>query len=214
MKIKAGYIGIKEASLLVGVHPDTIRRLIKQHKGSSNIVQGKGSKAPYYLNADWLKAIYSLNEPHTAPTAGDHQQVDKEPSPDTNNAISVVVEALTAQLEAKDKQIDKLQHIIAEKEANTTKLQDQFQQLLATTRLPAQAASTTAYEADITEAPPQQVNSKPRKPQSRRKTTTKQVKRQQVNSKPKSSPKKVTTKKQSDNIKATKQVKKRWWNRG
>lgn len=129
MKIKAGYIGIKEASQLVGVHPDTIRRLIKQHKGSPNIVQGKGTKAPYYLNEDWLRSLYSLNEPFKAPIAADNQPDDKEPSTDTNKAMLAVVEALTAQLDAKDKQLATAQATIDKMASDYSTLLNQSQQL-------------------------------------------------------------------------------------
>ncbi len=208
MKNKAGYISIKEASRLVGVHPDTIRRLIKQHKGSSNIAQGKGSKSPYYLNTDWLMNIYGLNEPHTSPVTAEKQQDEPPTSSDTNNAMSAVVEALTAQLQAKDTQIEQLQKIIIDKEANTTKLQDQFQQLLASRQLaettitkptkasePETADVVTVKPADSTEITDPKKSKKPKK-----KTSKPKVKAN------------ATTK--DSNVKeSNKKPKKRWWSR-
>lgn len=209
MKTKAGYIGIKEAGQLVGVHPDTIRRLIKQHKGSSNIVQGKGSKAPYYLNADWLKSIYGLNEPHTAPVTGDNQQDDKEPSPDTNKAISAAYEAhiksLEHQLSEQNKTITELLQQHKDLISQQQQLQDQLKFIL----LPANTGSSQPVEADITEAPAQQVSNKPKKPQSRRKTTTKPTKNPtKQGDKPVTKP---VDKKPTPNKKP--QTKKRWWSR-
>jgi len=206
MKNKAGYISIKEASRLAGVHPDTIRRLIKQHKGSSNIARGKGSKSPYYLNTDWLMNIYGLNEPHTAPVTAEKQQDEPPTSSDMNNAMSAVVEALTAQLKAKDTQIEQLQKIIIDKEANTTKLQDQFQQLLASRQL----AETTITKptktsepetADVVTVNPGE-NTEITVNKKRNKTTKKTVKVK---------PKTVT--KNSKVVASNKPTKKRWWSR-
>jgi len=197
MKHKAGYIGIKESSQLVGVHPDTIRRLVKQHIGTSNIYKGKGTKAPYLINQDWLLTIYNLNEPHTAPTTGDNQKDDETPDSNSDKAISAVIEALTKQLEAKDKQIESLQVIIKEKEDNTTKLQDQFQQLLASAQLPARTQSRQAYEAEATQPETQEKPKTNRKPK-----TTKQVNK---NSHSKGKKAKPATQKP--------EPKKRWWSR-
>lgn len=197
MKYKAGYIDIKEASELVKVHPDTIRRLVKKHTGTSNIYKGKSPKAPYLINKDWLLTMYSLNEPQTAPITGDNQKDDKEPSTNSDKAISAVIEALTKQLEAKDKQIESLQVIIKEKEDNTTKLQDQFQQLLASAQLPARTQSRQAYEAEATQQEPQENP----KPKNKPKTT------KQVNKTPQSKGKKTKQAPQKP------EPKKRWWSR-
>jgi hypothetical protein len=179
MKNKAGYIGIKEASQLIGVHPDTIRRLIKQHKGSKHIVQGKGTKAPYYISSDWLKELYGLNEPHTAPAAAPNSADDIEPETGSIKAISAVVEALTAQLAAKDKQIEKQQATIDKLAGDYSQLLHQSQQLQGLL-LPASSREQQPYEADIKASPaadpkPQE-SPKSKKPKSRRKTTSKQVK--------------------------------------
>lgn len=191
MKAKAGYINIKEASQLVGVHPDTIRRLVKDHRGSINIMQGKGTKAPYYINSDWLKSLYGLDEPHTAPTTGDNQPVDKEPSPDTNKAISGVIEALTAQLEAKDKQLATAQATIDKLAGDYSTLLNQSQQLQG---LLLPANSSKQAKTQTAPAAPQK-NHKAAKPQSRRKKATKQAKN-----------------KPSKSVKP--EEKKRWWRRG
>lgn len=210
MKIKAGYIGIKEASQLVGVHPDTIRRLIKQHKGSPNIVQGKGEKAPYYLNADWLKSLYGLNEPHTAPVTADNQQNDEEPSPDTNNAISAVYEAhiksLEHQLSEQNKTITELLQQHKDLISQQQQLQDQLKFIL----LPANTSNSQPVEVDVkqtrTSEPEPQVYRKSKKPQSRQKNATKQVK---ITAKKVKQPKK-----QSVKVAITdKPKRKHWWNR-
>lgn len=188
------YISIAEASKLTGKHKDTIRRLIKSNTGSPHIVKGK--KGQYLLDTYWLKSQYGLDEPHTAPTTGDNPKDDTEPSSNSDKAISAVIEALTKQLEAKDKQIESLQVIIKEKEDNTTKLQDQFQQLLASAQLPARTQSRQAYEAEAQPSDPTpQENSKVKKTQSK-------PKKPASKSKPKAKP---TPKKP--------EKKKHWWNR-
>lgn len=204
MKNKAGYISIKEASRLAGVHPDTIRRLIKQHKGSSNIARGKGSKSPYYLNTDWLMNIYGLNEPHTAPVTAEKQQDEPPTSSDMNNAMSAVVEALTAQLKAKDTQIEQLQKIIIDKEANTTKLQDQFQQLLASRQL---AETTATKQAEHTE--PKQADVMTIVPDKNAGITEPKKANQPKRKRTKSNPKKTT--KEIKETGKKEQSKKRWW---
>lgn len=202
--MKEGYITIAEASEITAKHKDTIRRLIKTNVGSPHIVKGK--KGQYLIDSYWLKSQYGLDEPHTAPTAGDNQKDDKEPSTNSDKAISAVIEALTKQqealtkeLEAKDKQIESLHVIIKDKEANTTKLQDQFQQLLASAQLPARVQSQQTYEAEAQPADPTpQENPKPKtKPKvanQTKSTATKQAK------KAKPTPKKTDKKK-------------RWWQR-
>jgi len=194
MKNKAGYIGIKEASQLIGVHPDTIRRLIKQHKGSKHIVQGKGTKAPYYISSDWLKELYGLNEPHTAPAAAPNSADDIEPETGSIKAISAVVEALTAQLAAKDKQIEKQQATIDKLAGDYSQLLHQSQQLQGLL-LPASSREQQPYEADIKSSPAADP-----KPQESPKSK-----------KPKSQPKKATANKTKETSKA--KAKKRWWKR-
>lgn len=187
MKYKAGYIDIKQASKLVSVHPDTIRRLVKQHIGSSNIYKGKSPKAPYLINKDWLLTTYGLNEPHTAPTGGDNQKDDTTPTSESDKAISAVIEALTKQLEAQNKQIEKL-----------TQLIDQSQQLQGL-YLPATAKQTQTYEPTPEE---QKEKTKP--------ATAKQPKKKPT---PKTPQVKGNKTKPTSNTK-TKPPKKRWWRRG
>jgi len=183
MQNKSNYITITEASQLVGKHKDTIRRLIKTNVGSPHIVKGK--KGQYLVDSYWLKSQYGLDEAPEAPTAGANQQDDKEPSTGSIKAISAVVEALTAQLDAKDKQIESLQVIIKEKEDNTTKLQDQFQQLLASAQLPAKTQSREPYEAKATE-PKEPSKPKPKKAAPKKKKQAKKAApKQEPNSKKK-----------------------------
>lgn len=146
MQDQQAFLNIKEASRYVGKHPDTIRRLIKAHKTSSNIV--KGRQGQYLINTEWLKSLYDTTE---APGIDNNQPDDKQPTENEKSQPASLYEALSKQLEAKDRQIDQLQQIILEKEANTTKLQDQFQQLLASRQLQATNQPTPA-EVVVTHA--------------------------------------------------------------
>ena len=180
MKNKAGYIGIKEASKLAGVHPDTIRRLIKQHKGSKYVVRGKGDKAPYFISSDWLMDLYSLNEPHTAPAAGDNQKDDIEPTTDTNKGMSGLYEARIADLQQQIAEQNKTITELLTQHKDLISQQQQLQDQLKFILLPATTSKPQAYEADIKASPaadpkPQE-SPKSKKPKSRRKTTSKQVK--------------------------------------
>lgn len=207
MKNKAGYISIKEASRLVGVHPDTIRRLIKQHKGSSNIAQGKGSKSPYYLNTDWLMNIYGLNEPHTSPVTAEKQQDEPPTSSDMNNAMSELIEDLKAkneqhiedlkaELKAKNEQIAELQATNRELAVGYKELLENSQKLQglslsAKTSEPETADVVTVKPADSTEITDPKKSKKPKKKNTKTKPATKNSK--------------VTA--------SNKQPKKRWWKR-
>lgn len=207
MKNKAGYISIKEASRLVGVHPDTIRRLIKQHKGSSNIAQGKGSKSPYYLNTDWLMNIYGLNEPHTSPVTAERQQDEPPTSSDMNNAMSELIEDLKAkneehiedlkaELKAKNEQIAELQTTNRELAVGYKELLENSQKLQglslsAKTSEPETADVVTVKPADSTEITDPKKSKKPKKKKTKTKPVTKNSK--------------VTA--------SNKQPKKRWWKR-
>lgn len=207
MKNKAGYISIKEASRLVGVHPDTIRRLIKQHKGSSNIAQGKGSKSPYYLNTDWLMNIYGLNEPHTSPVTAEKQQDEPPTSSDMNNAMSELIEDLKAkneehiedlkaELKAKNEQIAELQATNRELAVGYKELLENSQKLQglslsAKASEPETADVVTVKPADSTEITDPKKSKKPKKKNTKTKPVTKNSK--------------VTA--------SNKQPKKRWWKR-
>lgn len=207
MKNKAGYISIKEASRLVGVHPDTIRRLIKQHKGSSNIAQGKGSKSPYYLNTDWLMNIYGLNEPHTSPVTAEKQQDEPPTSSDMNNAMSELIEELKAkneehiedlkaELKAKNDQIAELQATNRELAVGYKELLENSQKLQG---LSLSAKTSEPETADVVTVKPTEnteitVNKKSKKP-----------KKKNTKTKPVTKNSKVTA--------SNKQPKKRWWKR-
>ena len=127
-----GFITIKEASELTGKHTDTIRRLAKDTNNPKLVT--KDRKGRVIINSEWLVSNF---EPTEAPASPDNIIDDKQPNQPNNNALEPVINALTSQLEAKDQQIAKLQSLLSEKEGNTTKLQDQFQQLLARQQLPA-----------------------------------------------------------------------------
>ena len=151
------FISIKEASSITGKHSDTIRRLVKANKtNSQKIVRGK--QGQYLIDKDWLLDHFETpqtQESHREPVSsenrqhGQHVEVHTKTahtsSESTKNASGEVLQALQSQLEAKDRQIDQLHQIINEKEANTTKLQDQFQQMLhANQQLPQQSTVDVA----------------------------------------------------------------------
>ncbi len=189
-----GYVSILEATKLTGKHKDTIRRLVKQNKSSTNIVS---SKKGYLINKDWLLSNYELTPDKTTHTEAPQAVFtpQDEPIPTSDNTVTVpLIEALTNQLAAKDDQINKLQALLSEKEANTTKLQDQFQHLLARQTLPATVDDNTvtatytepeqvAQPESVTEQEPKPAAKKPqakkqpkKKKQSKAKQPTKAVK--------------------------------------
>jgi hypothetical protein len=218
------YINIKEASELTGKHPDTIRRLWK--------VDGKvdeGLKAKYTTTGKSGEALVDRElllvafETPEADTATEKPSSDNQPTPADSTGIQAVVKALTNQLEAKDKQIDQLQKIVLEKEANTTKLQDQFQQLLGIKHLPARTVrpepqTEEAYaepmQTEVKEPmhPPKTTKKKqPAKPKKAVKVSTKvnpTASKQAKKSKPK------TPKKTPRKTTPSPATKKRWWSRG
>jgi len=214
-----GYVTIKEASKLTGKHPDTIRRYWKVNGKVDEGLKAKytttGKGGVLLINKKLLELELEAPE---VPTATEQPRVDNQTIPAEQNSIQAVIEALTNQLSAKDKQIDQLQQIVLEKEANTTKLQDQFQRLLASQQLPATASSVyeqqpaEAYETPAPE--PMQTEVKPaqampkRKPAAKKKTATKQAKN------PTKQGKKPATKTKPAPAKPTKpEKKKRWWGR-
>jgi hypothetical protein len=190
------FITIKQASEITGKHPDTIRHLIRKNKGSKHVT--KDSKGRVLINIDLLSSEYDLQKPSTQEATEQLGASNvKEPTTDTikppQNDLKEVLQALTNQLEAKDKQIFSLQQIIHEKESNTTKLQDQFQQLLARQQLP-QSTSDNLSE-NLTKPDTQVSKKRPSKSPVKSKQSSKKV-RNQTTSKPQ----------------ATK--KKSWWRRG
>jgi cell division septation protein DedD len=157
-------VTIKEASELTAKHPDTIRRLIKEHEGTRFVTKRKNK---YLIDTDWLLGYF---EPIEAPTSPDNSAEDKQPDLKQETATEPFISALVQQLEAKDQQIINLQTLLSEKEANTTKLQDQFQQLLATQQLPAgdNQPQPVTYETPIET----EVKTTKPKPKTKKKTTT------------------------------------------
>ena len=199
-----GYLNISEASQLTGKHKDTIRRLIRQNPKNSNIM--KGNKGEYLINRAWLENIYSPNEPHTAPATGETKQDEPTTDSGINNAMSAVIEALTAQLQAKDQQLERAQATIDKMASDYSTLLNQSQQLQGLL-LPANTSQKKDY-SDIKENQEEtQVYPKVKTPQSKGNNATKQGKNTRK-----------TTKKQIDkkvdSPKPEKSQKKRWWSRG
>ena len=206
------YITIKEASKLTGKHPDTIRRLWQDDKGQViPKIQAKYTQRDkqnrLLIDSEWLISQY---EPITSPTSNTNNGNNQSQAPAPNQAMDSVILALTAQLEAKDNQILGLQQIIHDKEANTTKLQDQFQQLLATQQLPgpAQTTDTTTYEPAQVEVVTTEVEVPMQEPEMPKQTPKKPRKKTKAKSKNKTN-KKETIKKASE----PEQTKKSWWRR-
>jgi len=135
------FVTIKQASEITGKHADTIRAVIRKHKGSKEVT--KDSKGRLLVSVELLKLTYpDLEGGQEASQEGTEGQGEQQSVNNPTQAteapqtgLGAVINALTSQLEAKDKQIDNLQQIIKEKEDNTTKLQDQFQQLLGRQQL-------------------------------------------------------------------------------
>lgn len=185
-----GYVNIKEASQITGKHTDTIRRLINQNKGSKFIA--KDSKGRIMVETGWITSHFDSLE---APVSPEKNKDDPQVVQTDTSATQPVIEALTKQLEAKDKQISELLSAINAKEANTTKLQDQFQQLLARQLLPAGQQNTAS------QAQPEPFNTAYAEPMQ---TDTKEPKQTQ-----KTKPKRAKPAKTSKPV-VTK-TKKRWW---
>lgn len=156
-----GYVDINAASELTGKHKDTIRRLIKQNPKSQYII--KGRQGQYLINKTWVLDQYGVtpeNSSHTeAPQGAQQVKDDTTPVSDTTGAGQELYNTLAKQLEAKDQQIAELQKLLHEKEANNTKINDQFQQLMGRFLLPAAAPAEQGepLDAQPTYAKPAQV---------------------------------------------------------
>jgi hypothetical protein len=191
-------ITIKEASLLTGKHPDTIRRLAKDNKQSKHVSTDR--KGRITINKAWLLSCF---ETSGAPVSDETGQADNEPMANNISGIEPVINALTKQLESKDLQIANLQALLSEKESNTTKLQDQFQHLLARQQL---TAGSNEAENNTYDKPMQTEvsidNNDVQEP-----VIIKQAKPKKVTKK--GSKKKPVSK----TIKQTSTKKKRWWNK-
>jgi len=127
------YISINEASTLTGKHKDTIRRAVKANKNTKYV---RLESTGYLISADWILAQYKL-EPETPDDSPAEDST--EPTGVHKDSISDLYGVLAKELEAKDRTISELLSQLKQKEENTTKLQDQFQQLLAVNQLPATA---------------------------------------------------------------------------
>jgi len=181
-----GYVNINEASRLTGKHKDTIRRLVKNNKGGNNIVTGR--KKEYLINKEWLLNIYELtpeNTTHTeAPQQAKQPKDDIEHTPEPTGEANSLYKTLAKQLEAKDQQIAELQKLLHEKEANNTKINDQFQQLMGRFMLPA----TTPTEAQPDQAEPKQTQADVSPVTKPRRTVKKTPSLPQVKATPKKKP--------------------------
>jgi hypothetical protein len=225
------YINIKEASELTGKHPDTIRRLWK--------VDGKvdeGLKAKYTTTGKSGEALVDRElllvafETPEADTATEKPSPDNQPTPADTTGMQAVVQALTnqleantKQLEAKDKQIDQLHKVVLEKESNTTKLQDQFQQLLGIKHLPARTVRPEPQTEEAYAEPMQTEVKEPMHPPkpAKKKQPAKPRKAVKVSTKVNSTAPKQAKKSKPKNPKDTPSkttpspaTKKRWWSRG
>lgn len=188
---------IKQGAELTGKSTDTIRRLIKKNKGSSGVVLDKVKG--YLIDKEWLLQQF---EPHTGPTATDNSNDETEPTPTFDYSSNPILEALVKQLYEKDQQISRLQETILQKEANTTKLQDQFQQLLAR-QLPTGSDNpkeTPSFTQESSEAPEAVILKKPKTPTTN--TTAKKRATRKKNTPAKAKPEPVVEEKP-----------KRWWSR-
>lgn len=204
------YINIKEASQLTGKHPDTIRRLWQDDKGQVIVkIQSKYTQRDkqnrLLIDSEWLLSHY---KPLSAPTNTSYNENEQTPTLPQNNQLDTLIAALQKQLDAKDSQILGLQQIIHDKEANTTKLQDQFQQLLATQQLPVQTQDTASYAPTQAEVVITEVEVPMQAPETPKQTPKKPRKKTKANPKKKTNKKEITGK-----INETKQTKKSWWRR-
>ena len=178
---------IKEASKLTGKHPDTIRRLLKDNQAHKSI--GRGGKV--LVDREWLLLHF---KPAQTPDAEAEVIIDNTPTPEPTqqDTVQSLISSLQQQLDAKDQQINSLlenQKLYAEQ---TTKLQDQYQQLLAR-QLPTGTPEPAEAEVMQTEV----VMQKP-KPKSKPKQSKPRAK---AKAQPKTTKQKATPKKS------------KWWQR-
>lgn len=209
------FVDINAASELTGKHKDTIRRLIKQNPKSQYII--KGRQGQYLINKQWLFDQYAITPAESTDTealrGAQQSKDDTTPVSDTTGAEQELYNTLAKQLEAKDQQIAELQKLLHEKEANNTKINDQFQQLMARFLLPASTAAEQGepLETQTTYAEPMQAktDTKPAKPA--QKTTRKP----QAKSTPKKPAKRKPTPKKtpSPEVKEQPKAKRRWFGR-
>lgn len=209
-----GYVDINAASELTGKHKDTIRRLIKQNPKSQYII--KGRQGQYLISKDWLIDQYALTpaEPTAteAPQQGQVPTGDNQTNPSTAGATQGLYEALAKQLESKDQQIAELQKLLHEKEANNTKINDQFQQLMGRFLLPANAPTPEpAEQGDTVEPKPayaEPVQVKTDTAPAKKPKTTKQKTTRKPQAKAKAKPSAKVTRNQ---VKPAPPAKKRRW---
>lgn len=210
-----GYVDINAASELTSKHKDTIRRLIKQNPKSQYII--KGRQGQYLISKDWLLDQYALTP--AEPTSTETTQQDKQAADDnqatsnSSGATQGLYETLAKQLESKDQQIAELQKLLHEKEANNTKINDQFQQLMGRFLLPSNTPTSEPAEQGATVEPkpayaePVQVKTDTAPAKKPKTTKQKTTRKPQVKAKPRT---KVTT---NQVKKATPAKKRRWFGR-
>lgn len=162
-KTNTHYLTIKQASIKVGKHPDTIRNLVRKYRQTDEVTTDK--KGRVLISAELLDNTYKTTSPQP-PQEAETKKTGSNSSNNTtepNQTTQTTLEALIKQLEVKDKLINDLTTLLNEKERNTLQLIDQSQRLLAGSIQP---QSNEVYEGAATPIKP-----KPAKPQ-----TTKQVK--------------------------------------
>lgn len=111
------YITIKEASQRSGKHMDTIRAFIKSH-GVKTI---KNQQGRVLIPVEALEGVYELNQEATAT-----EQAQKVEVKDSQNDL---IEFLKAELEEKNKLIQKQMETIDDMQKTLTNLVNQQQQL-------------------------------------------------------------------------------------
>lgn len=201
-------VSIKEASVIMQVHPDTVRRYITKHLKSlpGSPYVSKDKVRGYSIDRDWLLEQPIRGEGWSAKpknTPGDTDAPDSEAEPKNDiSDLQAVVTALNNQLEAKDKQIDQLNRLL-----------DQQQQLTAQAqRLLGGGENSTASEAP--EAP---VSDQARPNTTKTRKTAQKAPDRPKNPKPKAKPKpKGRPKNKARKISPVPKPqpkKKRWWQR-
>ena len=220
--VAMAYITLKEASQKYNKHPDTFRRLFRDEQGNVNeelkASHSKLINRRLAIDESWLVAQLGLSiEPLNEDTSEQASSLGE----DTN--LTDLIKALTdqlsikdSQLATKDSQIAELTATIREKEQNTTKLQDQFQQLLAR-QLPSNVESRAAYDQPVRTEVTEPMQTYSEQDSAESETVTVRVgqskAKRQSTAKPKSKPRAKPKAHKKATPKQVQPVNKRWWQR-